>query len=114
MMRKSIGTPMPLSRLFRDHPESVGETYVEHMRAALGFSLTMTRAAACCVVHAFLPFLFTKTGSSAVEHLSRAMIRARQSYSTKQRHVDRPELAHTNRSRRADGMTPPAAAPVTD
>ncbi len=97
MIRKPSGTPMPLARLFRDHPESVGETYVEHMRAALGFSLTMTRAAACCVVHAFLPFMFMKTGSSAVERLSRAMTRARQPYSTKQPHVDLPELAPTNR-----------------
>ena len=66
---------MPLLKLFKDHPESIGETYVQHMRAALGFSFTMCRAAACCAVHAFLPFLFEKTGSSTVEQLSRSMMR---------------------------------------
>ena len=68
---------MPLLKLFKNHPESIGETYVQHMRAALGFSFTMCRAAACCAVHAFLPFLFEKTGSSTVEQLSRTMKRGR-------------------------------------
>ena len=81
---------MPFSRLFNDRPESVGETYLEHMRAALWFSSTMARAAVCCFVHAFLPFLFTKTGSSAIERLFEAMVQARDSYTrrTRGRSVD--------------------------
>ena len=66
---------MNLARAFKDHPESVGETYTQHLLAALGFSLTMARAAVCCGVHAFLPFLFTKTGSRAIEELSHRMNR---------------------------------------
>lgn len=64
-------------RAFTDHPATVGETYLEHMRCALGFSLTMTCSAICCAIHAFLPFLFTKTGSSAIEDLHRRMVRQR-------------------------------------
>ena len=76
---------MSLARLFKDHPKSVGETYFEHMRAALWFSTTMARAAFCCFVHAFFPFLFTKTGSSAIERLFEAMVTARDSYTQRRR-----------------------------
>ncbi|MFL2547281.1 MAG: DUF6356 family protein [Candidatus Rariloculaceae bacterium] len=71
---------MPFRKLFNEHPKSVGETYLEHMRAALWFSTTMARAAFFCLVHAFLPFLFTKTGSSEIERLYEAMVKARSSY----------------------------------
>ncbi len=68
---------MPLLELFKNHPESVGESYLEHMRAALAFSFTMVRAAVACFVHAFLPFLFVRTGSSTVDRLSKEMVRGR-------------------------------------
>jgi len=64
-------------RAFTDHPATVGETYLEHMRCALGFSFTMIRSAVCCAIHAFLPFLFTKTGSSAIDDLHQRMVRQR-------------------------------------
>ncbi len=78
---------MPLARLFKDHPKSVGETYFEHMRAALWFSTTMARAAVCCFVHAFFPFLFTRTGSSAIERLFEAMVTARDSYTARKHEI---------------------------
>ena len=68
---------MRIFRAFTDHPATVGETYLEHMRCALGFSFTMIRSAACCALHAFLPFLFTTTGSRAIEDLHRRMVRQR-------------------------------------
>ena len=64
-----------LIRAFTEHPASVGETYTQHLFAALSFSFTMARAAVCCAVHAFLPFLFTTTGSRAVEELVDRMSR---------------------------------------
>lgn len=76
---------MPFSRLFKEHPASVGESYFEHMRAALWFSTTMAKAAMCCFLHAFLPFLFTKTGSGAIERLYEAMVTARDSYTQRTR-----------------------------
>lgn len=68
---------MRITKAFTDHPATVGESYLEHMRTALGFSLTMLRSAVCCAVHAFLPFLFMKTGSNAIEDLHRRMVRQR-------------------------------------
>ena len=76
---------MPFSRLFNNHPESVGETYLEHMRASLWFSATLARAAVCCFVHSFLPFLFTTTGSTAIERLFEVMIKARETYTQRTR-----------------------------
>lgn len=66
-----------IGKLFTDHPASVGETYAEHMRMALGFSVSLCRAALCCGIHAFLPFLFQRTGSRAIEDLHCRMIRHR-------------------------------------
>lgn len=62
---------------FRAHPATVGETYLEHLRAALGFAGALFGAALACGVHAFLPFLFQKTGSTAIEDLHRRMVRQR-------------------------------------
>ena len=62
-------------RVFTEHPESVGETYTQHLFSALSFSLMMARATVCCAIHAFLPFLFTATGSRIVEELANGMNR---------------------------------------
>ena len=66
-----------IAKAFTSHPASVGETYTEHLRSALGVSASMCRAALCCSVHAFLPFLFQRTGSRAIEDLHRRMLRQR-------------------------------------
>ena len=66
-----------IARAFTEHPATVGESYLEHMRSALGFSATMIGAAVCCTVHAFLPFLFQRTGSTTIDGLQRRMLRRR-------------------------------------
>jgi len=68
---------MAIQRLFTEHPESVGETYWQHMAAALSFSAGLLKAAFCCTVHAFLPFLFKKTGSGIITDLHDRMVRNR-------------------------------------
>ena len=55
-----------LKRLFSEHPASVDETYLEHLMFACGFGLRMIVGGLACVVHGFLPFLFTRTGSRSV------------------------------------------------
>jgi hypothetical protein len=60
---------MSLKRLFTDHPEAVGESYVEHMGVALSFSGPLLLAGLAALVHAFLPFLFTTTASATVKRL---------------------------------------------
>ncbi|HWA43961.1 MAG TPA: DUF6356 family protein [Hypericibacter adhaerens] len=59
---------------FTEHPASVGESYGEHWLAAMGFGLRMFGASLACMVHAFLPSLFTRTGSRAIERLHDRMV----------------------------------------
>ena len=65
---------MRLSKLFRDHPASVGETYGEHLVHAGGFGLRMVVGGLACILHGFLPFLFVKTGSRQVTTLHDRMV----------------------------------------
>lgn len=62
------------SRLFTDHPASVGESYGEHLRMASYFGSRMILAGLACLVHGLLPFLFTSIGSRTIAHLSDVMI----------------------------------------
>ncbi len=55
--------------IFTDHPQSVGESYFEHMRFAAGFSFQMMGAGLAALVHAFLPFLFVSTASQLVAQM---------------------------------------------
>jgi hypothetical protein len=67
--------------LFTEHPDSVGETYLEHMGASLSFAFPMFLGACAALVHSFFPFLFTKTGSGIIARLYDRMVvnRTRQS-----------------------------------
>lgn len=58
-----------LTQAFTDHPASVGETYLQHLRFALGFSLSLFGAAIAALIHAFLPFLFEKTASRMIRKM---------------------------------------------
>ena len=62
------------TRLFLEHPRSIGESYFEHQRRAFGFGLTMVFAGAACLVHALVPALFVRTGSEAVTRLHDGMV----------------------------------------
>ncbi|HRX36352.1 MAG TPA: DUF6356 family protein [Aestuariivirga sp.] len=55
-----------LRRMFRDHPAKVGESYVEHMVFAFGFSARLFRAAAAAFIHGVVPCLHETTASTAV------------------------------------------------
>ena len=58
-----------LTRLFIEHPRTVGEGYFEHMRASLGVGLKLARASAACFVHAVVPGLCKTTASTAILEL---------------------------------------------
>lgn len=60
--------------LFTEHPRSVGETYLEHMGVAASFGGRLLVAGLACLVHAFLPFLLTKTGSRTITELHDRMV----------------------------------------
>jgi hypothetical protein len=70
---------MNLHRLFTEHPESVGETYGEHMVRASCFGGRMVVAGLGCMVHALLPFIFVRTGSRAIDELHARMQATRRS-----------------------------------
>jgi hypothetical protein len=61
-------------RAFTEHPESVGETYWEHLSSATHFGARMIGAGFACLMHGLFPFLFVTTGSRAVRHLHERMI----------------------------------------
>ena len=69
---------MSLKTKFTEHPETVGETYGEHFVHAMGFALSMLKAAFCCAIHAILPFCFEKTGSDCITGLYDRMVTNRE------------------------------------
>ena len=88
---------MELRRHFTDHPATVGESYLEHMKVASGFARTLAKATvactgtmACtvqasgfartlakatvaCTVHAIVPSMCEKTASTAIKDLHARM-----------------------------------------
>src|SRR5689334_20512939 len=64
----------PINRLFSEHPASVGETYGEHLVQASSFGARMILAGLACLVHGLLPFLFVRTGSTAITALHARMV----------------------------------------
>jgi hypothetical protein len=62
-------------RLFHDHPASVDETYAEHFRVAAGFGWAMLVGALGAFVHALVPALCQRTGSTTVKQLHARLTR---------------------------------------
>ena len=60
---------MSLAKYFTDHPESVDETYIEHMNFAAGFGFQLILAGGAALVHAIFPWLCERTASAAVARL---------------------------------------------
>jgi hypothetical protein len=65
---------MIMLKLFTRHPASVGESYLEHLCAAGGFTASLLLAALACAVHALLPFLFERTASARIDALYSRMV----------------------------------------
>lgn len=63
-----------LSRLFTEHPASVGESYFGHMAQAMHFSALLLAGALACATHAVLPFLCQRTGSAIIRRLHDRMV----------------------------------------
>jgi hypothetical protein len=59
----------PIAALFTDHPASVDETYLGHMRFAFGFAFWLSVAALAAVVHAVIPALCETTASRILKRL---------------------------------------------
>lgn len=81
-----------MRRMFTEHPESVGESYFEHMGVAFSFGSKMLGAGCACVLHGLFPFMFTTTGSRAVSQLHERMV-------TNRRRTPMPSAGHTTEAR---------------
>ena len=60
---------MNLKKLFTKHPNCIGETYWQHNRCAIKYSLMFFLAGVVCMIHAWFPFLFEKTASSIARNI---------------------------------------------
>lgn len=69
-MLMSMGEQTEIKRAFKEHPESVGETYVGHAKQANKIGWLMIGTGICCLVHAVFPFLFTRTASQRIRYLN--------------------------------------------
>ena len=78
-----------LRALFLAHPESVGETYVEHQGVALSFAGELLVAGFACAVHALVPCLFTCTASAAIERLHARLVVGRHSKASERSQPDK-------------------------
>lgn len=54
------------NRIFTSHPQSVDETYFEHMRFAGWFAFRLMGAGGAALVHAIIPCLFEKTAGRMI------------------------------------------------
>ncbi|MEM9330899.1 MAG: DUF6356 family protein [Pseudomonadota bacterium] len=55
------------------HPQSVGESYFEHLRFALGFSGGLLWAGTAALIHALIPALCERTASEKIAELHNRM-----------------------------------------
>ena len=60
-------------RVFTRHPASVGESYAEHLRFALGTGARLIAAGLAAIAHGLVPCLFERTSSTTVLRLARGM-----------------------------------------
>jgi len=59
---------------FTRHLQSVGESYFQHGRHALGFAVRMFVGSLACFAHAVFPCLCERTGSDVIRRLHERMV----------------------------------------
>ncbi|MCA3000490.1 MAG: DUF6356 family protein [Burkholderiales bacterium] len=70
-----------MKKFFTAHPQTVGETYWQHMAVALSFAAALFGAAFAALVHAFFPAWFEKTASAKITSLHQRMVCSRKKQS---------------------------------
>lgn len=58
-----------VAKIFNEHPQSVGETYLQHLWVTAAFSARFFYSGTVVLVHGFFPFLATHTASKQVEKI---------------------------------------------
>lgn len=72
-----MGVSAMFARLFLVHPQSAGETYLQHQRVAFSFAGVLLLAGLACLLHALIPGLCERTASSRIEDLHHRMLGGR-------------------------------------
>src|SRR5205085_9794384 len=72
-------------KAFTQHPQTVGESYFEHLGSAWGFASSMAVGAIACLLHGLFPFAFQSAGSRRIRDLHDRMVthRPRSAFSTR-------------------------------
>jgi uncharacterized integral membrane protein (TIGR00698 family) len=71
----SLGTGSgAVLKAFTQHPQTVGESYLEHLGTAWSFASTMAVAAMACLLHGLFPFAFQSSGSRRIRDLHERMV----------------------------------------
>lgn len=64
-----------MKKIFTEHPHSIGESYSQHFKAAFSFGFNMLLGGMACVIHAFFPNFFEKTGSNILLKMTQQFIK---------------------------------------
>ena len=56
-------------RLFREHPRSLGMSWVGHGAGAVAIGVRLVGAGLACLVHAVVPGVFTQTAGKTITHM---------------------------------------------
>lgn len=75
---------------FLEHPNSVGETYGQHLRAAFGYSWRLFKASLGCALHGLMPWLCTHTGSALIQDMHQEL-QARNALAVRDRSPEQTE-----------------------
>ena len=59
-----------IKKLFTEHPNSLGESYLEHLICAAGYGLRMIFAGFAAIIHSIFPFLFETTASDLAKEIT--------------------------------------------
>lgn len=59
-----------IKTLFKEHPNSINETYKEHFQIASKIGFKLFFASAACITHSIFPFMFKTTASRYVQEIN--------------------------------------------
>ena len=59
-----------MKNIFTKHPNSVGETYSEHLVKGIGFSIKLISISLKVIIHAIIPCLFENSASDKIAELN--------------------------------------------
>lgn len=66
-----------LRKIFFEHPETVNETYFEHLIQATRFGVKMMLGGFACIIHALIPCLFMSTARNTAIELNDILVKNR-------------------------------------